>query len=126
MWLGPAPTRNFNENHFHYAWHWFWDYSGGDLINDGVHQLDLARWCIGRTHPKAVSSTGGIHFFKDDQETPDTHLVAWDYDGLTMAFEQTLWTPYQQKTPFNLRDRDVLPNGPSAARASRSTAASNG
>jgi predicted dehydrogenase len=112
MWLGPAPSRPFNENHFHYAWHWFWNYSGGDLINDGVHQLDMARWCIDRALPRCVSSTGGIHFFKDDQETPDTQVVCWDYDGLTMAFEQTLWTPYQQKTPFNLRDRDVLPKWP--------------
>ena len=85
MWLGPAPMRPFNENHFHYAWHWFWNYSGGDLINDGVHQLDLARWCIGRKHPRSVYSTGGIHFFKDAQETPDTQIVTWDYDGLTMA-----------------------------------------
>ena len=113
-WLGPAPLRPFNENHFHYAWHWFWIYSGGDLINDGVHQVDIARWVIDRAYPKSVSSTGGIHFFKDDQETPDTHVVTWDYDGLTMAFEQTLWTPYQQKTPFNLRDRDVLPKWPFA------------
>ena len=111
-WLGPAPARPFNENHFHYAWHWFWDYSGGDIINDGVHQIDLARWVIDRAHPKSVYSTGGIHFFKDDQETPDTQVVAWDYDGLTMAFEQTLWAPYQQKTPFNLRDDDELPKWP--------------
>ncbi len=111
-WLGPAAARPFNENHFHYAWHWFWDYSGGDIINDGVHQIDMARWVIDRAHPKSVYSTGGIHFFKDDQETPDTQVVAWDYDGLTMAFEQTLWTPYQQKTPFNLRDRDELPKWP--------------
>ena len=111
MWLGPAPMRPFNENHFH-AWNWFWVYSGGDLINDGVHQLDLARWCIGRSHPRSVYSTGGLHFFKDDQDTPDTQIVTWDYDGLTMTFEQTLWSPYQQKTPMNLRDRDVLPNWP--------------
>ncbi len=112
MWLGPAPLRPFNENHFHYAWHWFWRYSGGDIANDGVHQIDMARWVIDRAYPKSVVSTGGIHFFKDAQETPDTHVVAWDYDGLTMAFEQTLWTPYQQKTPFNLRNRDALPNWP--------------
>jgi predicted dehydrogenase len=112
MWLGPAPMRPFNENHFHYAWHWFWNYAGGDITNDGIHQLDIARWCIGRTHPKSVFSTGGIQFFQDAQETPDTQVVTWDYDGLTMAFEQTLWTPYQQKTPFNLRGRDVLPKWP--------------
>ena len=109
---GPGRSRPFNENHFHYAWHWFWNYSGGDISNDGVHQIDIARWCIGHKLPKSVYSSGGIQFFKDAQETPDTQVVVWDYDGLTMAFEQTIWTPYQQKTPFNLCDRDVLPNWP--------------
>jgi len=110
MWLGPAPMRPFSMNHFHYSWHWFWVYSGGDIINDGVHQVDLARWLAGVTIPEAVSSTGGIHFFKDEQETPDTHVVNWDFPGLTMIFEQTLWTPYLKKTPMALRDLDDLPN----------------
>jgi predicted dehydrogenase len=112
MWLGPAPLRAFNENHFHAAWNWYWRYSGGDITNDGVHQLDMARWVIDRAHPRSVSASGGIHVFKDDQDTPDTQLVTWEYDGLTMAFEQALWAPYQQKTPGPLRDRDALPKWP--------------
>jgi predicted dehydrogenase len=112
MWLGPAPMRRFNENHFHYAWHWFWAYSGGDIINDGVHQIDIARWVIDKTYPKTVTSAGGIWFFQDDQETPDTQTVNWDFDGVTMVFEQTLWTPYTQKTPLETRDTDGLPNWP--------------
>jgi predicted dehydrogenase len=113
MWLGPAPMRPFNENHFHYAWHWFWNYSGGDIINDGVHQIDIMRWLIDRKYPKSVVSGGGINFFDDDQQTPDTHTVTWDYEGgLTVAFEQTLWTPYMKKTPFDFRDTDSLPNWP--------------
>jgi predicted dehydrogenase len=112
MWLGPARKRPFNPNHFHYNWHWFWEYSGGDIVNDGIHQIDMARWVIDRPYPRSVYSTGGLHYFKDDQECPDTQFVAWDYDDLTMVFEQAIWVPYQQKTPFNLRDRDVLPKWP--------------
>lgn len=112
MWLGPAPMRPFNENHFHYAWHWFWAYSGGDIINDGVHQMDIARWMIDKTYPKSVMSAGGIYFYDDDQETPDTHTANWDFDGLTMAFEQTLWSPYMKKTPMEMRDKDILPTWP--------------
>ncbi len=112
MWLGPAPLRRFNENRFHYAWHWFWDYSGGDIINDGVHQVDLARWMIDRPYPKSVTAAGGKHAFDDDQECPDTQTVNWEYDGLTMVFEQTLWAPYMKKTPFEMRDTDNLPNWP--------------
>ena len=29
------------------------------MANDGVHQLDLARWLIGKDWPKSVTSTGG-------------------------------------------------------------------
>jgi hypothetical protein len=112
LWLGPAPMRNFNANRFHYAWHWCWDYSGGDIANDGVHQMDIARWMIDREYPKSVTSAGGIWYFNDDQETPDTHTVNWEFDGLTMAFEQTLWTPYVKKTPMETRDTDSLPNWP--------------
>jgi predicted dehydrogenase len=108
-WLGPAPLRPFNKNHFHYKWHWFWDYSGGDLINDGVHQIDAARCLIGRDHPKAVSCTGGKYAYDDAQETPDTQVVSWDYGDMMMTFELTLWTPHMQKTPWDFRDTPGFP-----------------
>jgi predicted dehydrogenase len=108
MWLGPAPDRPFNPNHFHYGWHWYWNYSGGDIINDGVHQMDIARWLIDKKYPKSVCSAGGMFFYKDDQETPDTQTVNYDYDDMTMAFEQTLWTPYTKKTAIETRDKDQL------------------
>ncbi|HOH28528.1 MAG TPA: Gfo/Idh/MocA family oxidoreductase [Candidatus Hydrogenedentes bacterium] len=112
IWLGPAPMRPFNENHFHYAWHWLWAYSGGDIINDGIHQIDIAHWLIDQPLPKAVCAAGGKHFFDDDQEAPDTHTVNWEFDRLTMVFEQTLWAPYMKKTPMEVRDLDLLPNWP--------------
>ena len=112
LWLGPAPLRPFNENRFHYAWHWFWDYSGGDIINDGIHQIDIARWLLGVDLPTAVSSAGGKLAVDDAQETPDTHTAAWEFPGLTVSFEQTLWTPYMRKTPFALRGTDNLPSWP--------------
>jgi predicted dehydrogenase len=110
MWLGPAPHRPFNPNHFHYNWHWFWDYSGGDIINDGVHQLDLAHWAIGQKYPKTVVATGGKYHFDDDQETPDTQVVTYEFDRLTLVFELTLWTPYMDKTELAFRDTDAFPD----------------
>jgi len=108
-WLGPAPERTFSPNRFHYDWHWYWDYSGGDIINDGVHQVDLARWLLGVGYPKSVFATGGQHFHDDDQETPDTQVVTYDFDKLTMVFELTLWTPYMAKTPWDFRNTDGFP-----------------
>ena len=110
-WLGPAPLKPFNLSHFHYKWHWFWDYSGGDIINDGVHQIDLARWLIGRDYPKSVCA-GGSRIYDHDGEVPDSQVVTWDYDKLTMVFELSLWTPYMKKMPWELRDGDTYPNWP--------------
>ena len=105
LWLGPARQRPFNQNRFHYSWHWFWDYGGGDLANDGVHQLDLARWVIGKTLPKSVTSAGATYALNDARDTPDTQTVTWEFDSVTVSLEQTLWTPYMRKTPLELRDK---------------------
>jgi len=109
-WLGPAPKRRFNLNRFHGTWHYRWDYSGGDIINDGVHQIDVARWLSGKDSPMSVASTGGMHFFTDDHECPDTQTVTWDFDGLTMVLELAMWTPYMKKMPWELRDGDTYPD----------------
>lgn len=105
MWLGPAKERPFNTNHFHYTWHWFWQYSGGDIMNDGVHQFDLVRFLLGQEYPTSVYSSGGSFYFKDAQETPDTHLAHFQFPGLMMEFEQALWTPYMKKDPHENLDK---------------------
>ena len=110
-WLGAAPLRPFNPNRFHYSWHWFWDYSGGDIINDGVHQIDAARMLIGRQSPKAVTAVGGKLAYHDATETPDTQIVTWEFDDdLFMTFELTLWTPHMQKEIWEHRDLDEFPD----------------
>ena len=112
LWLGPAPKRQFNPNHFHYSWHWFWAYGGGDLANDGVHQLDLARSVVNRELPKAVSSAGATYALNDTRDTPDTQTVTWEFDTVSVALEQTLWTPYMRKTPLELRDTGAVQSWP--------------
>ncbi len=110
MWVGPAPMKPFNPNRFHYNWHWFWDFSGGDIINDAVHQIDIGRWVVNQRYPTMVVSTGGKHHWDDDQETPDTQVATYTFDHLTMVFELTLWTPYMTKTDWQKRDDDPLPD----------------
>jgi predicted dehydrogenase len=88
LWLGPAPMRPFNPNRFHYNWHWFWDTGNGDIGNQGVHEMDIARWGLGRTaHPRSVVSTGGKFVYDDDQETPNTQLAVFEYDDCQLVFE---------------------------------------
>jgi predicted dehydrogenase len=94
LWLGPAPKRPFNVNRFHYKWHWWWDYGTGDTGNDGIHQIDIARWGLGVELPKAVSCSGGQLWYDDDHETPDTQIATFEYDDVYLMYEMRLWTPY--------------------------------
>ncbi len=88
LWLGPAPERPFNPNRFHYEWHWNWDYGNGDLGNQGIHQMDLARWGIGKSEfPKTVMSAGGRYGYSDDGQTPNTQLVVFEFDDCELQFE---------------------------------------
>ncbi len=89
MFLGPAPMRRFTESRFKYNWHWFWDTGNGDLGNQGVHEMDVARWGMGGLKlPKSVVSTGGKFVYDDDQETPNTQHASFDYgDGKQIEFE---------------------------------------
>ena len=95
LWLGPAPKRPFNRNRFHYNWHWYWDTGNGDLGNQGIHEVDIARWGLGVTHPTKVSSIGGKFMFDDDQETPNTISSSFEFDvngkKKMMTFEVRHW-----------------------------------
>ena len=96
LWLGPAPDRGFTQNRFHYNWHWFWDTGNGDLGNQGIHEVDTARWGLGAGFPTKVSAMGGHYMFDDDQETPNVLNVSYEFGSATsrkqlMEFEVRHW-----------------------------------
>jgi predicted dehydrogenase len=92
LWLGPAPERKFNPNRWHYKWRWNWDYGTGEIGNNGVHGLDILRWVIGLDAPTRVTAGGGMLFFDDDQQTPDTMAVTFDFPGTTVVWEHRVWS----------------------------------
>lgn len=79
LWTGPAPLKPFTRNRFHYNWHWIWETGNGDLGNQGVHQIDAARWGLGVRLPNRISAVGGHFMFDDDQETPNTVTCAFEF-----------------------------------------------
>lgn len=80
LWLGPAPLRPFNRNRFHYNWHWHWDYGNGDMGNQGVHEMDVARWGLGVTLPVKISAIGGHMMFDDAQQTPNVLMAVFEFE----------------------------------------------
>jgi len=111
MWLGPAPSRPFNVRRFHGNWRWFLDYGSGDLGNDGVHRIDVAKWALdtaGRAQgmpplymPNKISALGGKWYFDDLQEWPDTLQATYQFSGTDatagrlLSYEMKIWTPYK-------------------------------
>ena len=81
LWQGPAPEMPFNRNRFHYNWHWNWLYGNGDMGNQGVHEMDVARWGLGVKLPTRISSLGGHFIFDDAQETPNTSITIFEFNN---------------------------------------------
>jgi predicted dehydrogenase len=105
LWLGPVTYRPYQSNFLHGIWRWWYDFGCGDIGNDGVHDIDIARWGLGvTTHPTRIAALGGKSFFDDDQQHADTQYVVYEYAAATKAgmpkqliFEQRIWSPYVQE-----------------------------
>jgi predicted dehydrogenase len=93
LWQGPAPERPYKDNFIHYNWHWFWNWATGELGNNGVHMLDLARWGLRVELPQRVTCGGNRYFYQDDWETPDTMSATFDFGDKGIAWESQSCAP---------------------------------
>jgi hypothetical protein len=100
--LGPAQWKPYSVNKFQYNWHWFWDTGNGDIGNQGVHEMDICLWGLGRGGwPTSVSSTGGKYVWQDDQQTPNTLQSAFEFGDAQITFDtRNLPTPREGLTPM--------------------------
>ena len=108
LWSGPAPLRDYSPTLIS-KWLRFWDYSSGDIIYDGIHQLDLGRWLAGKKYPKSVFCNGGLYGEPGAAETPDTQVANFEFDDMLLSFELTLFTPYMLKIDKEVREGDMFP-----------------
>lgn len=89
IWCGPRQVEKpLRRKRFHYDWHWFYAYGNGDMGNQGIHQMDVARWFLGedKIAPSTIS-IGGRLGYDDDGETPNTQVVYHDYESAPLIFE---------------------------------------
>lgn len=94
LWQGPAPRLDYRDNVVHYQWHWNWHWGNGELGNNGVHAIDVARWGLDVIYPQRVTAGGGKYRHQDDQQTPDTMMVTFDFpEQKTITWEGLSWSP---------------------------------
>ena len=101
LWHGPADVQESirgnesdkvqhaaNQGPVHYDWHWFWNYGGGDLCNQAIHEIDIARWFL-NTHEVSAEtvSVGGRFGYVDCAETPNTFISIHNYADAPLITE---------------------------------------
>jgi predicted dehydrogenase len=88
LWTGPAPLGPLRRAKLHYDWHWQYPTGNGDVGNQGIHQMDVARWFLGEPGlPRHTLSVGGRLGYEDDGETPNTQVIIHDYATAPLIFE---------------------------------------
>ena len=88
LWCGPSPKIDLLRKRLHYDWHWVHVTGNGDVGNQGIHQMDVARWFLGESGlPRQTLSVGGRLGYVDDGNTPNTQVVIHDYPSAPMIFE---------------------------------------
>jgi predicted dehydrogenase len=104
LWLGPAPEQPYHPNLVHYNWHWFWDFGNGDIGNQGVHEIDVARWAIkDATLPTRVWSLGGRFAYDDQGQTPNTQMAVYEYGDVLLVFEVRGLVDKDKDSPYKFK-----------------------
>ena len=88
LWCGPAPKAPLMRKQLHYEWHWFWATGNGEIGNNGVHMMDVARWALGSNQPPPRGmSIGGRFVVNDAGETANTQIALLDYQPVPLICE---------------------------------------
>jgi len=87
-WRRPVPDPSLERQ---INWRMYREYSGGLLAELGTHQLDIANWVLGESHPTAVTGMGGIDYWKDGRETYDNVHAIFSYpSGVKVTYTALL------------------------------------
>ncbi len=82
LWSGPAQMTTLTRPKLHYDWHWQWETGNGDLGNQGIHQMDIARWGLNVMNlGETVLSYGGRFGYEDAGETANTQVCIHEFAG---------------------------------------------
>ena len=88
LWCGPAKKVPIYRDRLQYDCSFDWNTGDGESCNQGVHEVDVARWSLGeQTLPRRVMSIGGRFVFDDACNTPNTQIVYYDFPTAPVLYE---------------------------------------
>ncbi len=87
-WCGPAKKVPLYRDQLQYDCSFDWNTGDGESCNQGVHEVDVARWCLGETKlPRRVMSIGGRFAFDDACDVPNTQIIYYDFPSAPLLYE---------------------------------------
>jgi predicted dehydrogenase len=102
LWCGPARKLPIYRDRLQYDCSFDWNTGDGESCNQGVHEIDVARWCLGeKMLPRRVMSIGGRFVFNDACDVPNTQIVYYDFPKAPVLYEVHNLT--------KAKDSDVMP-----------------
>ncbi|MFO0904090.1 MAG: Gfo/Idh/MocA family oxidoreductase [Pirellulales bacterium] len=105
LWCGPAPLVVPKRKRLHYDWHWFYATGGGDITNQNPHELDKARWGLGKQElPKRVVSLGGRLGYLDDAEVANCQVTVYQWDD-ALLISDVRGLPIKSPITFGLQHK---------------------
>ena len=88
LWCGPARKEPIYRDKLQYDCSFTWNMGDGESCNQGVHEVDVARWILGHTGlPRRTMSIGGRFVFEDAGEVPNTQIIYYDYPNAPILYE---------------------------------------
>jgi predicted dehydrogenase len=86
-WLGPLPKVPWDPKRFLRPF-MFWGPSTGPTGNLLIHFLDVIHWCLGLRKPSTAMAMGGLFYFRDGRDVPDTFSTTLQYpEGVLVSYD---------------------------------------
>jgi len=88
LWCGPAKKLPIYRDKLQYDCSFDWNTGDGESANQGVHEIDVARWLLGEKElPRRVMSIGGRFAFHDAADCPNTQIIYYDFPSAPVLYE---------------------------------------
>ena len=83
LFQGPAPRTEYTHHTWDYNWHWYgWDYALAEIGNNGIHEMDIARWALQVDLPEHVDVEAEKRYLLNDGWTVyDTMEATFKFAG---------------------------------------------